>query len=202
MKVGVTGGIGSGKSFVCSILRQKGYPVYDCDSSAKRLMVEDIALVKDLKALIGEEAYTTDGRLNKPKVAAYLFSDDGNAQRLNAAVHPRVRDDFRRWAELQSCPLVFMESAILFESGFDGLVDTTLMVFAPLPVRIRRVMVRDGISEEAALSRVRSQLDDDAKMRLADLVVVNDGERDLELQLNETLDFLNNSQKMANFAGR
>ena len=192
-KVGVTGGIGSGKSFVCDCLRHRGFPVYDCDSVAKRLMVENGALVADLKALIGDDAYCCDGSLNKPKVAEFLFSDAGNARRLNAVVHPRVKDDFLLWTERQTTSVVFMESAILFESGFDHLVDLTLMVYAPLQLRIERVLARDGITEDAARRRVEAQMDDEEKMRMADLMVVNDGESDLDSQLNEMLVFLNNS---------
>lgn len=190
LKVGVTGGIGSGKSYVCALFREKGFPVYHCDEQAKRLMVEDAQLVGSLKALVGNDAYLQDGTLNKKVVASFLFSDAGNAQRINHLVHPRVKDDFLQWLACQTASVVFMESAILFESGFESLVDTTLMVFAPLQVRLQRVMQRDAITEEVAMSRVKAQMDEQEKLRKADLLVINDGTSDLESQINETIAFL------------
>ena len=192
MKVGVTGGIGSGKSYVCALLSEKGYPVYQCDEQAKRLMVEDSVLVGGLKDLIGENAYLEDGSLNKKAVAAFLFSEADNARRVNELVHPRVKDDFLHWVTQQTAAVVFMESAILFESGFDALVDTTMMVYAPLDVRIRRVMQRDSISEESAMKRVEAQMDDQEKLLKSDLLVINDGVSDLESQVNDALAFLTN----------
>jgi len=192
MKVGVTGGIGSGKSYVCALLGEKGYPVYQCDEQAKRLMVEDSVLVGGLKDLIGENAYLEDGSLNKKAVAAFLFSEADNARRVNELVHPRVKDDFLHWVTQQTAAVVFMESAILFESGFDALVDTTMMVYAPLDVRIRRVMQRDSISEESAMKRVEAQMDDQEKLLKSDLLVINDGVSDLESQVNDALAFLTN----------
>lgn len=193
LKVGVTGGIGSGKSYVCDLLRQKGYPVYACDEEAKRLMVEDTVLVSSLKALIGEDAYDEDGRLNKQSIATFLFSAAENARRINGIVHPRVKDDFLQWVRLQSSSVVFMESAILFESGFDAVVDTTLMIYAPLQVRLERVMRRDGISADMAMKRVEAQMADDEKLRLSDLMVVNDGVSDLDAQITEVVRYLANS---------
>ena len=193
LKVGVTGGIGCGKSYVCDLLREKGFPVYACDEEAKRLMVEDTVLVSGLKALIGEDAYDEAGRLNKQTIAAFLFSDAVNARRINGIVHPRVKDDFLQWVRQQSSSVVFMESAILFESGFDTVVDTTLMIYAPLQVRLERVMRRDGLSEDMAMKRVEAQMADDEKLRLSDLMVVNDGVSDLEAQITEVVRYLANS---------
>ena len=189
LKVGVTGGIGSGKSYVCELFRRKGFPVYVCDDEAKRLMVEDAVLVDRLTALIGEDAYL-DGQLNKKAVAAFLFADADHARQVNAIVHPRVKDDFLQWVDRQSSSVVFMESAILFESGFDGLVDATLMVYAPLTVRVDRMMRRDGITEEMAMARVKAQMGDEEKIRKSDLLVINDGESDLDTQLDEIIRFL------------
>lgn len=187
LRVGVTGGIGSGKSYVCGLLTEKGYPIYSCDDRAKFLMVHDAKLVEEIKALVGAEAYFEDGSLNKKAVAAYLFSDADHVCRINSVVHPRVKDDFLQWAEQQQSTIVFMESAILFESGFDGVVDTVLMIHAPLDIRIKRVMQRDGISEEAALDRVKAQIADEEKLRRSDYVVVNDGQVDLDMQLDDVL---------------
>ena len=156
-------------------------------------MVEDTVLVSGLKALIGEDAYDEAGRLNKQTIAAFLFSDAENARRINGIVHPRVKDDFLQWVRQQSSSVVFMESAILFESGFDTVVDTTLMIYAPLQVRLERVMRRDGLSEDMAMKRVEAQMADDEKLRLSDLMVVNDGVSDLEAQITEVVRYLANS---------
>ena len=148
IKLGITGGIGSGKSFVSRCLKEGfSVQVYDTDREAKRLMLEHEGIRADLIALLGEEVYTAAG-LNKPLLAAYIFSSPENAQKVNAIVHPRVKEDFRNWAfrqEQAGCQLVGVESAILFESGFDREVDKTLTVSAPLELRITRVMERDRV---------------------------------------------------------
>ena len=156
-------------------------------------MQEDTVLVNELKALIGENAYSEDGRLNKKTIAAFLFSDAGNARRINGIVHPRVKDDFLQWVRLQTSSIVFMESAILFESGFDALVDTTLMIYAPLQVRLDRVMRRDGISLDMAMKRVEAQMADEEKLNRSDLLVVNDGVSDLGTQITDVLLYLDKS---------
>lgn len=171
-KVGVTGGIGSGKSTVCRLFAERGIAVYDSDSQAKRLMEESDTLRAALVGAFGEECYA-DGRLNRRYLAARVFGDAAALARLNALVHPAVREDFRAWAERQSGPYVILESAILFEAGFENEVDTTLAVLAPAEERIKRCMERDGASREEVLRRMANQTDDDTLHRMAARTIVN-----------------------------
>lgn len=171
-KVGVTGGIGSGKSTVCRLFAERGIAVYDSDSQAKRLMEESDTLRAALVGAFGTECYA-DGRLNRRYLAARVFGDAEALARLNALVHPAVREDFRMWAERQSGPYVILESAILFEAGFENEVDTTLAVLAPAEERIKRCMERDGASREEVLRRMANQTDDDTLHRMAARTIVN-----------------------------
>lgn len=171
-KVGVTGGIGSGKSTVCRLFAERGIAVYDSDSQAKRLMEESDTLRAALVGAFGTECYA-EGRLNRRYLAGRVFGDAEALARLNALVHPAVREDFRMWAERQSGPYVILESAILFEAGFENEVDTTLAVLAPAEERIKRCMERDGASREEVLRRMASQTDDDTLHRLAARTIVN-----------------------------
>lgn len=180
IKLGVTGGIGSGKSLVCQLLEVMGIPVYISDEETKQLMVTDPFIRKELIALLGEEVYT-EGALNKTLLASYLFSSPEHARQINGIVHPRVKDDFRRWAQEQAphAAVVGIESAILIEAGFAGEVDVVVMVYAPEDVRIERAVKRDGSSRELIEKRIRSQMSDEEKRKQADFVVVNDGDTPL-----------------------
>lgn len=171
-KVGITGGIGSGKSTVCALLADYGVAVYDSDAEAKRLMECNAELRDALQEAFGEECYTESG-LNRAYLASRVFGDEEQLQRLNSIVHPAVRADFEAWAERQSAPYVVLESAILFESGFDSEVDATLAVVAPLEERIRRTMERDNSDRESVLRRIGHQLSDDELHRLSDRTIVN-----------------------------
>lgn len=194
IKLGITGGIGSGKSFVSRCLKEGfSVQVYDTDREAKRLMLEHEGIRADLTALLGEEVYTAAG-LNKPLLAAYIFSSPENAQKVNAIVHPRVKEDFRNWAfrqEQAGCQLVGVESAILFESGFDREVDKTLTVSAPLELRITRVMERDRVGREQVLERITAQISDEERNRLSDFSVENAETSDIHAQLVRILSALN-----------
>ncbi|WP_181215500.1 dephospho-CoA kinase [Phocaeicola faecicola] len=194
IKLGITGGIGSGKSFVSRCLKEGfSVQVYDTDREAKRLMLEHEGIRADLIALLGEEVYTAAG-LNKPLLAAYIFSSPENAQKVNAIVHPRVKEDFRNWAfrqEQAGCQLVGVESAILFESGFDREVDKTLTVSAPLELRITRVMERDRVGREQVLERITAQISDEERNRLSDFSVENAETSDIHAQLVRILSVLN-----------
>ena len=191
MRTGITGGIGSGKSYVCRLLREWGISVYDCDIAAKRLMSTSPTLRQQLTTLIGKEAYLSNSEckvpnselcsgfvLNKAVVAQFLFASEANAKALNAIVHPAVFDDF-----LQS-GMEWVESAILYESGLDKLVDRVVVVTAPLEVRIARVMDRDNITCEKALEWIQKQLPQEELVSRADFVVVNDGQQPLLPQIN------------------
>lgn len=171
-KIGITGGIGSGKSTVCHLLAEKGIAVYDSDSRAKALMNESDTLREALVEAFGEECYTAEG-LNRAYLASRVFGNEEALARLNSIVHPAVREDFRRWAELQRCAYVVLESAILFEAGFESEVDTTLAVLAPLEERVRRTMVRDGADREAILKRIAHQMGDDELHARATRTLVN-----------------------------
>lgn len=172
-RVGVTGGIGSGKSVVCRILEECGAAIYDSDSQAKRLMNEDCGLREALIAEFGEETFR-DGTLNRSYLASIVFPDAGRLQRLDDIVHPAVRRDFREWCDRQvGKPYVVLESAILFEAGFETEVDKTLAVVAPLELRIERVCCRDGVAREEVERRISKQMSDDLLHEKADCTIVN-----------------------------
>lgn len=179
MKVGITGGIGSGKSTVCRLFAQRGIAVYDSDREAKRLMTEDGTLRAGITARFGAESYV-DGALNRRYLAGRVFSDAQALADLDALVHPAVRSDFVSWAERQTGPYVILESAILFEAGLEEAVDRTVAVLAPLELRLSRTCRRDGCDEEAVRRRMAAQLDDDTLRDRADYAVVNIFESDLE----------------------
>ncbi|MCF0198506.1 MAG: dephospho-CoA kinase, partial [Bacteroidaceae bacterium] len=157
-RLGVTGGIGAGKSFVSRVLTESfGIPVYDCDARAKALMNSSEDVRQALTRLIGPQAYGAQGRLCREAVAAYLFASEAHAQRVNAIVHPAVRRDFRCWCGGQTADVVALESAILFECGFEDEVDEVLFVDAPRETRLRRAMVRDGADRAQVEARMARQ---------------------------------------------
>ena len=171
-KIGITGGIGSGKSTVCALLRERGVAVYDSDAEAKRLMAESETLRQQIVETFGAECYGDKG-LNRQYLASQVFGNAEALQRLNAIVHPAVKDDFRAWAERQQGAYVVLESAILFESGFDKAGAATLAGMAPLEERLRRTMERDGADREQVLSRIAHQMSDDELHARADRTIVN-----------------------------
>jgi len=179
MKVGITGGIGSGKSTVCRLFAQRGIAVYDSDSEAKRLMSDDADLRSAVIARFGADTYS-DGRIDRARLAACVFSDTRALADLNALVHPVVIRDFAAWAERQEGPYVILESAILFESGLQGSVDRSIAVLAPVELRIQRACRRDGCDEARIRERIAAQMTDDDLCRLADYTMVNILETDLE----------------------
>lgn len=179
MKVGITGGIGSGKSTVCRLFAQKGIAVYDSDAAAKRLMQEDGVLRRQLAGRFGEGTFR-DGVLDRAYLAGIVFADPQALADLNALVHPVVMRDFDAWAARQEGSYVILESAILFEAGLEGCVDKTVAVLAPRELRIERTCRRDGCGADQVVRRIAAQLDDDALSARADYVVVNIFEEDLE----------------------
>ena len=181
MKIGITGGIGSGKSYVCNLLQQQGYAVYDCDSAAKRLINTSQEIRQELTNLIGPNTYLDDGRLNKGAVAEFLLASENNAHAIDHIVHPAVFRDF------QESGMQWMESAIMYESGINQLVDRVIVVTAPLEVRIQRVMKRDGISRENVLQWMQRQWSQDKVRELADDEIVNDGIADIDAQIDNIL---------------
>jgi dephospho-CoA kinase len=184
-QVGVTGGIGSGKTLVCSVLEKLGIAVYNADREARRLMEEDPQLVNGILELFGEEAYL-GGTLNRGWMAARVFGSEEVLNKLNALVHPAVRRDYLQWvAQQKEVPYVVEEAAILFESGADRWLNLTVLVYAPAPLRISRVMERDGIPEEQVLKRMMHQMDEEEKRKKADLEIMNDGTEMLLPQIIE-----------------
>ena len=173
MKTGITGGIGSGKSYVCKLLAQRGIEVYDCDAAAKRLIRTSPRLRQQLKALIGS--------LDKAAISRFLLASEENQQAVNAIVHPAVFQDF------EESGMLWMESAILFESGADKLVDRVVVVTAPEEVRIQRVMQRDGITREKALQWIARQWPQEQVKARADFEIINDGQADLNSQIERLL---------------
>ena len=184
ISIAITGGIGSGKSYISNILQEYGIPIYNTDDEAKRLMVSDEGIRRDLLALLGEDVYV-EGTLNKSLLASYLFADAENAARINGIVHPRVKMDFCRWLEQHSDQeIVGMECAILFEAGFDDAVDSVVMVYAPEDLRVERAMKRDHATEAQIRARIAAQLDDEEKRKRADYVIYTDGSIPLDSQLS------------------
>jgi len=184
IKVAICGGIGSGKSTVCQMFAERGVALYDSDSRAKVLMNESEELRMALVAEFGEKCYA-DGALNRPYLASRVFGSEEQLARLNSIVHPAVKADFLRWAEEQEGDFCILESAILFESGFDAVVDKTVAVLAPLPLRIERAMARDGASREQIESRVKAQMSDDELVARADFAIVNIHLEDIEKDVAE-----------------
>ena len=190
IKIGITGGIGSGKTMLSRILEHLGYPVYISDDRAKDLMVTDPHIVSLLKNLLGENAYI-DGKLNKECIASFLFASPDNAQLINSIIHPRVRADFEDWcSSYADKKLVGLESAILFEANFGDAVDKTVLVYAPEDVRIRRAMQRDNTSEELIQKRIRAQVSDEWKREQVDYVIHNDNSKALLPQVFQLLDII------------
>lgn len=185
LRTAITGGIGSGKSFVCQLLQQRGIDVYDCDAAAKRLMRDSEPLRQQLTRLIGPDTYR-DGQLNKAAVEAFMMQSEENTLAVNHLVHPAVFRDFldsgKEW----------VESAILFESGLYRYVDRAVCVTAPEEVRIQRVMERDGISRQKTLEWMAKQMPQEEVLGRCDFEIVNDGQHDLAEQVDRLLDQIKN----------
>jgi len=174
LKVGITGGIGSGKSTVCRMFKLLGAPVFEADVVAKQLLQTHPKIRKGLIHLFGEDIYLDDNTVDRKKLAAIIFNDDVQLAKMNALVHPVVRSEFYEWVKQQNTPYVIHEAAILFESGFYKLMDFTILVSAPEEERIQRVVKRDGVSEQQVRERLAKQWTDVEKRKLADKEIVND----------------------------
>lgn len=186
-KVGITGGIGSGKSTVCRLFAARGVAVYDTDAAAKRLMGEDETLKRAIIDRFGAESYTAEG-LNRPYLAAQIFGNEEAREALNGLVHPAVTADFERWAEEQTGDYVVLESAILYEAGLDKHLDRVMAVLAPRALRLERAMKRDGATRDKIEQRMDAQMSDDELRERADVSLVNIFEEELEAMVQE-LDF-------------
>jgi dephospho-CoA kinase len=173
LKIGITGGIGSGKSTVAQLFKVLGIPVYSADDAAKRLMNEDEGLVNQVKLLFGETAYS-NGQLNRKYIADIVFKNPAQLAQLNAIVHPVTLRDADEWMHKQTAPYSIKEAAVLFESGAHEHLDYVIGVSAPAPLRMQRAMHRDNISREEVIARMNKQIDEIIKMRLCDFIIYND----------------------------
>lgn len=190
MTIGITGGIGSGKTYIANRLKAEGYPVYNCDDEAKRLMNQNGEIRTRLVQLLGPEAYLADGQLNKQVVAAYLFAHPSHAAQVNAIVHPVVKDDFLQWSSRQTASHCFMESAILYEAKFESVVDKIILVYADEPTRLRRAMKRDQANEQQIRARMAQQLPPEQLRTRADYIVENSATADTPAEVSRLLHWL------------
>ena len=191
IKVGITGGIGSGKSVVSDVIRLLGYPVYNSDIRAKELSDTNPTIRQSLVALFGPAIYT-DNHLNRPLLASHLFQNSSHREAVNAIIHPVVFADFNKWCAVQHTSLVFAESAILVESGFSALMDKMIVVDAPHKLRLQRVVERDAVTMEQAQKRMEAQMDSVDLCKRADYVIYNDNEHLLISQIVDTINKLVN----------
>lgn len=173
LRVGITGGIGSGKSIVARVFENLGIPVYNADTAAKRLMEEDPELRASISFLFGECAYL-NGKLNRSYISSVVFRDHNKLEALNALVHPVTIREGEAWMKKQESPYAIKEAALIFESGTQSQLDLVIGVSAPRHIRIQRVIQRDNVTREDVLKRMNNQISETIKMRLCDHVIIND----------------------------
>ena len=173
LKVGLTGGIGSGKSTVAQLFEVLGLPVYYADEAAKRLMNTDDQLKTAIKNAFGDAAYKNDN-LDRQYLASVVFNDPYKLELLNSFVHPATIRDAEEWMQMQTTPYIIKEAALLFESGAAAQLDYVIGVDAPMAIRIKRVMDRDGVTKDEVLKRINNQMDENIKLKLCDFVIIND----------------------------
>lgn len=185
LKIGITGGIGSGKSTVCRIFETLGIPVFYADVVAKQVMVADPVLIAGIKETFGLDSYTAEGRLNTKYIAQIVFNDTTELAKLNALVHPATFRAFDLWllSIPAHIPYILKEAALLFESGSYQLCDQSILVTAPRAAKLERVIARDGVTEEQVLARMDKQMSDEQKAAMANFMVTNDESRSLILQV-------------------
>lgn len=171
-KLGITGGIGSGKTSVCKVFDVLGIPVFSADREAREIMEKEDAIRSKLNSITGKDLYSS-GSLNRIELAAIIFNDSAILKKVNSLVHPAVFDHFRKWAMDQISPYVIMEAAILFESGESEVVDRVATVIAPVEQRMERVIRRNKLSREQVKQRINNQMDDEARIELSDYIIYN-----------------------------
>lgn len=176
LQIGITGGIGAGKSLICRIFHCLGIPVYDADGHAKELMTTDVILISNIKKEFGELSYNTDGTLNRNYLSSAVFDDSEKLSKLNSLVHPQVGADYNRWVEKhRNYPYVMKEAALLFEAGSDKLLDKVIVIHAPEELRIQRVIARDPHRSRDQVRAIMSkQMPEAQKMEKADFIILND----------------------------
>lgn len=193
MLIGITGGIGSGKTTVCQLLESFGFPVYYSDDRAKWLMENDLEVKNQLLALFGNQTFQNN-QLNRPFLAQQIFVDPQKRTQINAIVHPAVASDFEKWMKVQKHDLIFKESALLFETGIYKQADLNVLITAPKEERIARVLARDGVERSAVEARINAQMSDEEKIKLADYVIENHKQSDLTNEVQKLIQRLSNKQ--------
>ena len=180
-KVGITGGIGSGKTTACKVFEVLGIPVFYADTVAKEIMCEDVLLVAGIKSAFGNESYFENGKLNNKHIAGIVFNNEEALAKLNALVHPAVFRAFDTWEETipANTPYTLKEAALLFESGSYKMCDTTILVTAPYEIKLKRIMQRDGVSAEQVKARMNKQLSDEEKSKMANHFIANDEQQSI-----------------------
>jgi dephospho-CoA kinase len=172
MKIGVTGGIGSGKTSVCRVFNVLGIPVYSADTEAKRIMSSDSYIMEKVRKIARKDVYST-GTLDRIELAKLIFNDQSILKQINKIVHPVVFENFKAWTKTIIAEYVILEAAILFESGASDVVDKTILVIAPIEERIERVIRRNNLTKDQVLDRIKNQMTDEDKIKLSDYVVSN-----------------------------
>jgi len=171
-KLGITGGIGSGKTSVCRVFNVLGIPFFSADPEAKMIMDTDKTIMNRINSIAGKDLYE-NGALNRMELANLIFNDNSLLEKVNSLVHPVVFEHFRQWEGQQSSPYVIIEAAIMFESGADKLVDRIATIVTPIEERVDRVKHRNNLSREQVLERMRNQMDDQSRIKLSDYVIYN-----------------------------
>ncbi len=184
LKVGITGGIGSGKTTVCKIFEVLNIPIYYADDRAKKIMVENEEVISKIKSFFGEKSYSIDGQLNRNYLSKHVFRDQEKLKKLNSIVHPAVWQDTANWMqEHNSASYILYEAAILFETGSYKMMDKIITVYANKELRIKRTIERDDCSREEVIARMDKQMDDELKKEKADYIIFNNEEDALILQV-------------------
>jgi dephospho-CoA kinase len=193
-KLGITGGIGSGKTSVCKVFEVLGIPVFSADSEAGKIMENDNDIIAGINSITGRNLYS-NGSLDRTELASIIFNDTTILKQVNSLVHPVVFDHFTKWTLIQLTPYVIMEAAILFESGASAVVDKIATVVAPIEQRVKRVVLRNKLSQEQVMERMRNQMDEEDRIRQSDFIISN-SENDMIISSilkihNEILTFIN-----------
>jgi dephospho-CoA kinase len=189
LKIGITGGIGSGKSYVCSILEKMGYAIFYSDQEAQKIMLTNSSLIDEIKQLVGSDSYQY-GQLNKPRLREFIFDKESNKEKINQLVHPYVYQAFDEWSRTITKKLVFNESALLFETGSYKRFDKTIVITSPIELKIERLITRDSLSKEEIQKRFSAQVEDDIKIEKADYVIYNNEKELLIPQIIKILEDL------------
>ncbi len=187
IKLGVTGGIGSGKSVVCDVLRLHNIPIFDADREAKKLNDTSPVIREKLINNFGPDLYRNN-RLDRKKLAHLIFNNEENLRKTNAIIHPELAKHFNKWVnQREHHAVVAIDAAVLYEAGFQSLLDKTILVMAPREIRIERAAKRDRLSQEQITARANSQMNDEEKVKLADFIIRNDGRHSLLEQVAQIL---------------